>query len=79
MIQSGDKALLDILRHDDVEEVPKGWYTSAQWAKKWEISQQRAIVYIRRALTKGLMEHRKFRVPLGNRAYPVHHYRVVKK
>ena len=59
------------------EPVPEGFKTSAQWADEWKITGNAAGIVLCRAVKKGLVETKRFRVISGLRGvYPVTHYRL---
>jgi hypothetical protein len=73
------KRLLAMTRNHGVDEVPEGWWTVSDFAAANSISNQRAREVI--PLLANKLETRKFRIQNGDRkgAYPVVHYRHVKK
>ena len=59
------------------EPVPEGFKTAAQWADDWGITINAAGIVLCRAVKKGLVETKRFRVISGLRGvYPVTHYRL---
>jgi len=56
--------------------VPKGWKTTKQWADGENVQNCQASVYLRKGLSLGLIEMKKFRVLTGSSVRPVPHYRL---
>jgi uncharacterized protein YbcC (UPF0753/DUF2309 family) len=59
------------------EPVPEGFKTAGQWSAEWGITDNAAGIVLCRAVKKGLVETKRFRVISGLRGvYPVTHYRL---
>ena len=59
-----------------VDEVPRGWYTAQQVAQARGVARCTAGEQLRRGVSAGTIQRRKFRVDCGNRIVGVWHYRV---
>ena len=66
-------------KRTELDKVPEGFFTVAQWAKKWSLCPSRTKQLIVYALEKGLVERQKFRIETGFKTYLVPHYRELKK
>lgn len=73
------QALLKRLRATTTpsDRVPAGWFTSAQWARKWGLSQGQTSEYLRAGRAQGVVACQKFRIPTGRGCLLVPHYREV--
>lgn len=57
-----------------------GWKTVHEWAEEWGLQRAQTNRLITAALKSGIMEAKKFRIPMPLRAsYPVPHYREIRK
>ena len=64
--------LADLRRQPD--QVPRGWKTSAQWAKAWRCSNSHAQHTLTAALNERTVRRRLFRVKTASGVRPVPHY-----
>jgi Fic family protein len=60
------------------DKVEKGFFTRSDWEKKWGLGTSETNKKIKRLLNAGMMETKKFRIPLRQNTYPTPHYRIVK-
>jgi Fic family protein len=58
-----------------VEEVPKGWVTASEYAKKNNLSLSTVTKTFKEMREAGVLETRPFMIKTGLRTYPVMHYR----
>jgi predicted transcriptional regulator len=58
------------------DEVPAGFKTVAQIAKETGKSNSQTGKYLKEAVKIGLVEEVRYRVPTGNKIYPVPHFRI---
>jgi len=79
LTSDGLLALILKERSKDVDEVPPGYFTTDQWAKKWGIERTRATDLLAYAVSKGHAERKTFRVMCGIKRCPVAHFRQTKK
>ena len=59
------------------ETVEPGFRTIRQWADEWDKSYKRAVVAIRQAHQRGIMERKVFRVNTTSTVRPVPHFKYV--
>lgn len=79
-VTSGE--LLSLIQSElnkDVDTVPPGFLTSAQYAREWRMSVRRAQELLKAAAERGVVERMDFRVLSGNRRVVFPHYRPFKK
>jgi hypothetical protein len=60
------------------DPVPPGWATIAELSEKMSKSIPQVSVLMRRALKRGEVEKKKFRIVTGRGPFPVPHYKRVK-
>ena len=70
------KALEDIFQNRDVEKPHKGFFTRANLAQAWKISEQQANRKLKKYVASGLMEVKYYKVKSGQVTRPIPHYRI---
>ena len=70
------KALEDIFQNRGIETPPKGFFTRANLAQAWKISEQQANRKLKKYVASGLMETKEYRVKSGQVTRPIPHYRI---
>ncbi|NBW07796.1 MAG: hypothetical protein EBR82_07195 [Caulobacteraceae bacterium] len=73
------KELATALQNGGLDEVPDGWETAERHAAEAGLSTPRTAEILKRGVSAGLVEVKKFRIMAGGRPYPVPHYRKVVK
>ena len=77
-----DKALLEILMSEinrSAEKIPKGFYQSEYWQKKWGYANAHTYVVLNRGIKLGVIECKMFRTQVGRLCKPIKFYRHIKK
>ena len=70
------RKLEDIFQNKDVEKPAKGFFTRANLAQAWKISEQQANRKLKKYVATGLMETKYYRVKSGMVTRPIPHYRI---
>ena len=65
-----------IFQNRDVETPAKGFFTRANLAQAWKISEQQANRKLKKYVASGLMETKYYRVKSGQVTRPIPHYRI---
>jgi hypothetical protein len=60
------------------EPVPAGWFTVAHLAAEMRLDISTVSERLRRRITAGQAESKRFRILTGRGVYPVPHYRLLK-
>lgn len=75
--------LLRLIREEIQQtiQIPdKEWKTVMEWSAEWGLQRAQTNRLITAAMKAGIMEAKKFRIPMPLRAsYPVPHYRQIPK
>lgn len=70
--------LIADLHKKQSEKVEKGFLPRTAWQKEWNLEISETNKRIRRLLDAGIMETKKFRIPVGQKTYPTPHYKITK-
>ena len=70
------RALEDIFLKKGVEKPPKGFFTRADLAKAWKVTEQTTNRKLKRFVASGLVELKYFKVKSGQVVRPIPHYRI---
>jgi len=71
MIESGGTKLLRLLQEPIETVIPKGWKSTAEWAKEIGLGEVQTGRYLRSGVKEGLFEKRQFKVG----RYTIDHYK----
>lgn len=77
-----DKKLQELERlfqKKKLEKPEKGFFTRAELAKAWKISEQHGNRKLKKYIDSGLIETKHFRVTSGMVTRPIPHYRILTK
>ena len=72
------RKLEDIFQNRGVVRPPKGFFTRADLAKAWQISEQQANRKLKKYVESELIEVKYFKVRSGMVIRPIPHYRIKK-
>ena len=70
------RKLEDIFQNRGVVRPPKGYFTRADLAKAWQISEQQANRKLKKYVESKLIEVKYFKVRSGMVIRPIPHYRI---
>lgn len=70
------RKLEDIFLNKGVEKPPKEFFTRADFAKSWKISEQQANRKLKKYVASGLIEVKHFKVRSGMVTRPIPHYKI---
>ena len=70
------RKLEDIFQNRGVVKPPKGFFTRADLAKAWQISEQQANRKLKKYVESELIEVKYFKVRSGMVIRPIPHYRI---
>jgi Fic family protein len=70
------RKLEDIFLNRGLEKPPKGFFTRADLAKAWKISEQQANRKLKKYVDSELIEVKHFKVRSGMVTRPIPHYRI---
>lgn len=73
------RKLEDIFQNKGVVRPPKGFFTRADLAKAWQISEQHGNRKLKKYVDSGLVEVKYFKVRSGLVTRPIPHYRILIK
>ena len=60
--------LLRLIRkrlRQEPDDVPDGWFTAAEWSRKWKVAPRTARDLLRDATGRGIMQSRQFYIESG--------------
>lgn len=80
-MKSEAQRLLDLIYEEarnELEPVPPGWHSIRHYMKEWDFCRSQTERYIKLAVKKKIMEHRRFMVVIKGRPTKVSHYRATK-
>ena len=68
-----------LLNNKGIDKVPKGWFTSSQYAEHKNICQRQASRIISNLIKKypNKVEQKKFKIKVGQTGFPVIHYKFL--
>jgi Fic family protein len=70
------RKLEDIIQNKGVVKPPKGYFTRADLAREWGISEQHGNRKLKKYLDSKLVEMKYFKVRSGQVVRPIPHYRI---
>jgi Fic family protein len=70
------RKLEDAFLNKGIEKPSKGFFTRADLAKAWQISEQQANRKLKKYVDSGLIEVKHFKVRSGMVTRPIPHYRI---
>lgn len=70
--------LIASLHKKTADKVEKGFLPRIAWQKEWNLEMSETNKRIRRLMDAGIMETKKFRIPVGQKTYPTPHYKIIK-
>ena len=69
--------LKELINQNNIDTIPDGYMTTEQWAAKENESLAQVGSYLRKGVSLGLIEMKKYRIKLATCVRPVPHYKVI--